>query len=211
MKGKIVKGLRLFVLITAIVITYFFSDRLLGLKTQHGICQARDMYAQPKNTIDVVFMGSSHVHYNINTADLWANYGIASYDYSSAEQPLWISYYYLKEICKYQNPKLGVLDLYCPAKFKDDYQYYYLTDSLNGMKFSLNKLQMLYDSCELSNIFDYFPSIVTYHSRYDELSDEDFERPLRDTRHILRFLHLKNQSGTVKRAGSLQKSQKNIF
>lgn len=181
MKGNLLKGLRLLILLIAIGVTYFFSDRLLSLKTLHGICQARDMYAQPENTIDVVFMGSSHVHYNINTAQLWEEYGIASYDYSSAEQPLWVTYYYLQEICKYQNPQLIVLDLYCPARFKDDYQYYYLTDSLNGMKFSLNKVKMLNSCCEPQNLFDYFPSIVTYHSRYSELEEEDFEYLLAST------------------------------
>ncbi len=86
--------------IVLLVITLSFAKALLSVKSEHGIRQARDMYIQPKNSIDVVFMGSSHVHCDVNTALLWEKYGIAGYNYSGAEQPLWITYYYLKEICK---------------------------------------------------------------------------------------------------------------
>lgn len=135
--------------------------------------QARAMYDQPKDTIDVVFMGSSHIHCDVNTALLWEKYGIASYDYSAAEQPLWITYYYLKEICKYQSPKLIVLDLYSPARFKDDYQYAWLYDNLAGVRFSVNKLGMLYAACEPEHYFDYVPTIARCHDRYNVLEEND--------------------------------------
>lgn len=157
------------------LIAFQACDRLLVPKTTHGILQAREMYAQPRDSIDVVFMGSSHIHCNVNTALLWEKYGIAAYDYSAAEQPLWTTYYYLKEICKYQSPKLVVMDMYSPARFKDDYQYLWLTHNLNGVRFSWNKLQMLFASCEPDRVWDYFPSIVTYHERFADLKEEDWE------------------------------------
>ncbi|MBO5999861.1 MAG: hypothetical protein J6P87_09250 [Lachnospiraceae bacterium] len=163
----------LFIIVFAVL--YIGCDRVLSIKSTHGIRQARDMYAQPADTIDVVFMGSSHIHCNVNTALLWEDYGIAAYDYSAAEQPLWTTYYYLKEICKYQDPKLIVLDLYSPARFKADYQYDWLMYNLNGVRFSLNKLQMIYAGCEPERIWDYFPSIATYHLRFKELTEEDWD------------------------------------
>lgn len=174
-RKRIIQALCLTLFIILFGVSYFCYDRLLSEKTTHGIRQARDMYAQPHNTIDVVFMGSSHIHCDVNTALLWEKYGIAAYDYSAAEQPLWITYYYLKEICKYQDPKLVVLDLYAPARFKDDYQYTFLTDNFNGFRFSLNKLEMIADSCEFDRIWDFFPSISTYHLRFKELGQEDFD------------------------------------
>ena len=175
MKTGIGKGIKFIALVLALILTVVFAERLLSFKTIHGIRQARDMYVQPKDTIDVAFLGSSHVHYDINTALLWENYGIAAYDYSAAEQPLWITYYYLKELCKNQSPKLVVLDLYSPASFHDEYQYYYLSDNLNGVRFSKNKIDMIKASCELEKLWDYFPSFVTYHLRYKELNKYDFE------------------------------------
>ena len=153
----------------------FVADQLFCPKTDHGIRQADMLYSQPKDSIDVLFMGSSHIHYDVNTALLWENYGMAAYDYSAAEQPLWITYHYLVEACKRQNPKVVVLDLYSPARFKDDYQYDYLETNLNGMRFSVNKIQMLLTSCEKDRIFKYFPDFVTYHSRYSEIDASDWK------------------------------------
>ncbi len=155
--------------------TYVYIDKALCLKTEHGIMQSRTMYDQPRNSIDVVFMGSSHIHCDINTAMLWEQHGIAAYDYSAAEQPLWITYYYLKELCKYQKPKLVVLDLYSPARFKDDYQYQWLNDNLMGVRFGINKLNMLYASCEPQYYADYFPGIVRYHNRFKTYDGKDID------------------------------------
>lgn len=161
--------------VVVMIYSFIIIDRFLGLKTEHGILQARAMYDQPRDSIDVVFMGSSHIHCDINTAMLWEQHGIAAYDYSAAEQPLWITYYYLKEICKYQKPKLVVLDLYSPARFKDDYQYKWLNDNLMGVRFSIDKLQMLYVGCEPQYYTEYFPSIVRYHNRYQICGRKDID------------------------------------
>ena len=182
MRMKLRQKVVIILFILLFFICFSACDRILSIKTAHGIRQARDMYAQPRNTIDVVFMGSSHIHCDVNTAWLWEKYGIAAYDYSAAEQPLWTTYYYLKEICKYQEPQLIVLDLYSPARFKDDYQYYWLSDNLNGVRFSWNKLQMIAASCEADKIWNYFPSFATYHLRYSDLEKEDWDY-LTSTKH----------------------------
>lgn len=165
------------ILITAVLLLTVlnYANRLLIDKTEHGIRQTYGIYDQPRNSIDVVFMGSSHIYYNVNTALLWKDYGIASYNYGAAEQPMWITYHYLKEICKYQDPKLIVLDVFTPAAFKDDYQYDYLRHNTCGMRFSLNKLQMLKACCELNRIPDYFPAFGDYHNRYKNLQPADWE------------------------------------
>lgn len=172
---KLCKPLILILFIAFTVVILHFARRLFMPKTNHGILQASAMYDQPHNSIDVVFMGSSHIYYNINTALLWEKYGMAAYDYGTAEQPLWITYHYLKELCKYQDPKLVVIDLYCPARFKDDHQYVYLRDSLQGMRFSPNKLIMFYESCAPDKYEEYFPDFADYHQRYDKLTQEDWD------------------------------------
>lgn len=162
-----------FVLLLAV--TIYFISNILRVKSFHGINQIEGLYWQPQDTIDVVMMGSSHIHCNVNTALLWEEYGIAAYDYSGAEQPLWMTYHYLKELYKYQNPKAVVLDLYAPVRFKEDYQYDWIAENIYGMRFSINKLNMLAVSVEPTRLFQYFPSFLVYHDRYDDLEKEDFE------------------------------------
>ncbi|MDE6891850.1 MAG: hypothetical protein K2P50_08650 [Lachnospiraceae bacterium] len=168
-KNLIRAGFLLLFVLTVYLITCIFQ-----VKSEHGINQVEGMYWQPEDSIDVVMMGTSHVHCGINTALLWEKYGIASYDYSGAEQPLWMTYFYLKELYKYQTPEVIVLDMYAPARFKEDYQYTWISENIYGMKFSLNKLEMLSVSVEPSKIPSYFPSFAVYHSRYDDLGVRDF-------------------------------------
>ncbi len=174
-RNKIIQYISFLVLIAALFGSYVFMDKLLSYKTEHGIRQARELYSQPRNTIDVVFLGSSHIHCDVNTALLWEKYGIAAYDYSAAEQPLWITYYYLREFCKYQNPSLVVLDMYSPARYKEDHHYDYLPDNVDGIRFSPDKIAMLWNSAAPDRILDFFPSIGSYHNRWWGVSSKDWE------------------------------------
>ena len=159
---------------SVLLISVFFLFSILKHKSLHGIDQIKGLYLQPKESIDVLAMGSSHVHCGVNTAELWKNYGIAAYDYSAAEQPLWMSYYYLLEQYKTQNPQVILLDVYSPARFKDDYQYEWMSENVFGMRFSLNKLKMMMVSIEKERFFDYFPALASAHYRYDKIEENDF-------------------------------------
>ncbi len=157
---------------------------MLRSVTEHGVKQTIALYDQPEDSIDVLVLGSSHVHYGVNTAYLWEKHGIAAYDYSSAEQPLWVSYHYLIEACKTQKPKVVVLDFFTPAAFQENhkYKYSFLSDSLYGFKFSLNKLMMMH-ACfdgdpDLWN--KYFPAFFGYHDQYADVEPEDIDKLFED-------------------------------
>lgn len=179
MKGMDRKKGRIFCIRLAFIVIFvlimYFASRLLCLKTKDGSSQCLGMYAQPRDTVDVVMLGTSHMYCDVNPAILWEQDGIASYVFGAAEQPLWVTYYYLIEVCKYQSPKLVVLDLYAPAKFKDHFTEEYFGENMYNIRFSLNKLRMIASSCTLSQINEYFPSFFGFHSRYSEINDEDIE------------------------------------
>ncbi len=166
------KGLRfcLFVCLAAAVL--LAANDILCVKSLHGVDQMRYLYYQPDHKIDVLFLGSSHVNCNVNTEVLWEEYGIAAYLYASAEQPLWNSYYGLKEALKTQAPKLVVLDMYCPSRFYEDYQPKWLDENLAGMRFSFNKYQAILASTETDRV-ELLLGFPRYHTRYDRLEAED--------------------------------------
>lgn len=161
--------------VVVLALTIYLVSTVLSFKSPHGIDQLEGIYWQPEDSVDVVFMGTSHVHCGVNTGLLWDKYGIAAYDYSGAEQPLWMTYYYIKELYKYQKPEVIVLDMYGPARYKEDYQYDWIGENIHGMKFSMNKLAMLSASMETAKIPQYFPSFTVYHNRYDDLDKDDFD------------------------------------
>ena len=147
---------------------------VLCVKSPHGVNQVRYLYRQPRNRVDVLFLGSSHVHCNVATSLLWEEHGIASYLCTSAEQPLWNSYHNLVEALKTQSPGLVVLDMYCPARFYENVQEQWLDQNLDGMRLSWNKWQAVQASTDIERM-DFFLGFTKYHNRYDELQKEDFQ------------------------------------
>lgn len=164
--------------------TVMAADIIIKETSTNGVRQSMGIYDQPEKTVDVLMLGSSHMYYGVNTAKLWEEYGISGYDFGSAEQSLWVSYYYLKEACKRQKPKVVVLDFFTPAAFQEDhkFKYSFLSDALYGMKFSFNKL-LLMNACfdgdlELWN--RYFPSFFGYHDQYENVEFEDIWKLFED-------------------------------
>lgn len=167
------KGIRLLCFLGLAAFVLYLADCVLCVKSPHGVDQMRYLYAQPRNKIDVLFLGTSHIHCNVDTQILWDEYGMAAYLCTGAEQPMWNSYYGLKEALKTQKPRLVVLDVFAPARFYDDYQEKWLGENLDGMKRSLNKLEAVWASAP-SERTEFFLGYPRYHDRYDKLTGEDF-------------------------------------
>lgn len=72
----------------------------------------RGFYQMNKNTVDVLFLGSSHTACGFSPQELYDAYSIRSYNLGSNIQSLWTSYYWLKEALQNQSPKAVVLDIY---------------------------------------------------------------------------------------------------
>lgn len=168
------KGIRLAAFCCLTVFILYMTVCVIHVKSLHGVDQARNLYKQPKQKVDVLFLGSSHVHCNVDTQVLWDEYGMAAYLCTSAEQPLWNSYHYLVEALKTQTPKLVVLDMYCPARFYENYQENWADQNLNGMRISYNKYEAVKASVR-ENHMSYLLGFPLYHSRYGELEEEDFQ------------------------------------
>ncbi len=160
--------------IIVFIVIMYLANRLLCLKTMHGSSQCISMYAQPRNSVDVVMLGTSHMHCDVDPAVLWTEQGIASYVFSAAEQPMWLTYYYLLEFCKYQSPKVVLIDLYAPARNGDSFDIMWIGENLYNIRFSLNKIKMIATTCDYEEIEKYFPSFFGYHSRYEDLDEKDF-------------------------------------
>ncbi len=177
-KGKsklIVNIVRFLVILAVLVVTYFTLDRILLIKSEDGIEQIQSYYKQPRDTVDALFVGSSHIFCHVNTGVLWDDYGISGYDLAGAEQPYWNSLYYIKEALKTQKPKVIVLDISTPGIRPTDYQpENWLITNTYGIKRNRNR----YDALKISALKDSFKRVLiplnSTHGRYVDLSEEDF-------------------------------------
>jgi hypothetical protein len=111
--------LRLMLFFVILVCLCILTLFLLTPKRDFGAGSMLNFYAQPKDTIDVLAVGTSMTYAGVNTNVLWANWGYSVYDLASAEQQYWNTYFYLKEALKTQHPKVILLDAK-PATYQDD-------------------------------------------------------------------------------------------
>lgn len=66
----------------------------------------------PENSVDVVFIGSSHVYGAVIPQKLMDDQGIASVNAASGNQRLWQSVYELEWLLQRQKPRVAVVDLF---------------------------------------------------------------------------------------------------
>ena len=67
-------------------------------------------YDMDKDSVDVLFIGSSVVANAFSPQEIYDSYGIRSYNLASQQQSVFFNYYWLKEALKYQSPKVVVMD-----------------------------------------------------------------------------------------------------
>lgn len=151
-----------------------YADRIFAVKYSDGIYSVTKFYEQKENTVDVLVLGSSHAFVDINTGVLWDEYGIASYILAGAVQPMWNTYYYLKEALKTQTPELIVLEAYNTKLERDYADDSTIIKNTFGMKWSKDKLDAIRVSAPKERWAEFLLSYIQYHTRYTELSGEDF-------------------------------------
>ena len=139
-------------------------------KYDYGICSMLNHYRQPRESVDVLVVGTSIAYAGINTNVLWEEYGIAAYDLCSAEQPFWDSYYILKEALKTQRPRLIILDAK-PAIYTQDYsRRSRIIMSTFGILSPENRLGAIRASLEdPDEVRDYLLAFPVLHNGYSKL------------------------------------------
>lgn len=173
-KIKVAKMTQCTIFLILFIIQFWFLNKVFILKRNDGITPMQHLYAQKKNTIDVLFCGPSLMGLGIDIDELWYDYGIAGYNLWGSVQPFWNCYFELKEALKYQSPKVVVLEV-SPAT----YSYEYQDDSrqlcnTQGMSFGKNFLEAIKVSGSKDRYLELLFGIRTFHSRYKELSANDF-------------------------------------
>ena len=77
---------------------------------------------EPKNSVDVLFFGSSLVYCDIAPAWIWDESGLQSYVMAGPEQTIPLTYYYIREACRSQKPQTVMLE--ATGMFYQKYQNY---------------------------------------------------------------------------------------
>lgn len=141
--------------------------------TQHQEYEA--FYKLPENTIDVVFLGASHMYFSVSPEDLYHDYGFTSIDLYGAEQKIWQSYYYLEDCYQNQKPKVVVLEMVW-AISDEPQSIAYNHQQIDAMRWSSIKIDAIRTAVKNNpeeHFMDYVFPIFPYHDRWNQINRQD--------------------------------------
>lgn len=133
-------------------------------------------YKEPKNSLDVVYVGSSNVYVYFNSVLAYKEHGFTTGLMASDTQPIQILKDLIKETHQYQNPKVYVIDLGHIHHY-NDFDIGAMRKIIDEMPLSFNKLditkKLLKEAkIEKKDYINYYFSFLTYHSSWKYLSKE---------------------------------------
>ena len=172
---KIVVFLSVLVFLFAFIQEIFIPDSSRGRSNADKIING--LYALEDDSLDVLFLGASHMGCGISPLMVYEDTGICSYVLSTDGQPIDASYYLLKDTFTSQSPVVVVLDV--SALFHEDdkescIRWRHVLDNygLCRLKYEMAKS---YDELKYSEGIEtvLFP-ILKYHDRWAELNESDF-------------------------------------
>ena len=164
---------RLFLLIT--IPKNFYGD---GFPTSSTYS---DFYELEKNTIDVIFLGSSNAVCGYIPAELYDKYGITGYNLACEQQNLFTSYYWLQEALRFQKPKTVVLDMAMLYLF-DNENLAGSTEGLTRRAFDFMKWSPVKMRAAINmertwgtlTVKSFLFPMIAYHERWENISRQDF-------------------------------------
>ena len=122
---------------------------------------------------DVIFIGDCDVYANFSPMEMYREYGITAYVRGTPQQLMWQSYYILEETLTYETPKVVVLGV-SAMRYGDPVSEAYNRLTIDRMRWSASKLGIIQSSMtEEEDFWSYVFPVLRYHSRFDELTQED--------------------------------------
>ncbi len=169
--------LKIIIVFCVLVVFLAAAQRLLVPKYIGKLAEGaliEEYYACEKNN-DVLFFGDSEMYYNFSPDVLADEYDVNAYIRGSANQTLCQSYYLLMDSLRFETPSTVVLSVSALMKEQSDSEAYNRM-TIDGMEWSQYKYDCIKASIlEEENVLSYVFPIFRYHSRWSELSGEDFK------------------------------------
>lgn len=172
-KGKMVFCIKLILFITIFFLIYQKVNYVLRDKIESEY--VINYLEEKRNSIDVVFLGSSNILSGIQPMILWEEYGIPSYNLATSSSTIPMMYYFAKLSNETQKPKVIVADmnsLLCETKIFHNEWFHIAFDSFDG---SWAKTEAVFDLIEEDDRLEMLFPIYIYHERWGVLEEADFK------------------------------------
>lgn len=152
---------------TLLVTTHVFREK-------EGTAMHERFKEFERDSIDTIFVGTSHQYCSISTDILDYEYGINSFMMATSGQTVPMTYYAVMEAIEYQHPKTIIFEaLYCAHDFRTilpgmTHMFF------DGMPWCKAKQLAIEDLIEPEERIYYYFDLGFYHDRWKKLTKEDF-------------------------------------
>ena len=174
-KKKTVLSVSAVLLVFVVILS--LATRLLQPKYMTDLVEGSmlSQYYRESGGHDVIFVGDCEVYANFSPMELYREAGITAYVRGSSQQLIWQSYYILKETLEYETPKAVVLNVNA-MRYNEPVSEAFHRLTIDKMRWSDEKIGIIRASMtEEETFLSYVFPILRYHSRFDELTSEDFQ------------------------------------
>lgn len=166
-----------FLILLIFVLIFIFLNILFSPKYMTNLVEGSMISEYYDETVnhDVIFIGDCEVYASFSPIVMYEENGISSYVRGSSQQLIWQSYYILKETLNYEKPKVVVFNVNS-MRYSKPVSEAYNRLMIDKMKWSKEKIELINSSMtEEEKFISYVFPILRYHSRFDKLTEEDFE------------------------------------
>lgn len=179
-----VKLIRAFLFLSLFAGIFVLFDQIFRWKDYYyasypNTATVAGFYKMEKNTVDVLFFGSSQGTTAFDPQTMYNNYGLRSYNLSTEQQSIAVSYWLLKEALRYQKPSAVILDVWMcfgnqnPLNSAESC----VRKVIDEMKWSRTKKAAISDICTIYPELlkeSFYLRNIRYHGRWKSLGEGDF-------------------------------------
>lgn len=134
-------------------------------------------YGEEKDSLDIVGIGGSALDRYLNNPVLWEEYGVTSYNMTTASQSCFLMEDLIDEVEKTQSPKLYVIETrkFVQAESRDlnSDKFCFVIDNMN---YSWNRIEMINSMTDdWSERINFYFDIIAYHDSWEDFGSENLE------------------------------------
>ena len=149
-----------------------FSSVLLPERLDYGATWG--MYEkEKKHSVDFMFFGSSLAYCDIIPSVIYEDTGLTSYVMAGPEQTIPLTYWYLRQACSTQSPKVVFIEatgMFFSSHSKS------VKINLTYMPWSINRLAPTFTEASEDERAGLLFPLYAYHDRWDRMTWDDFSR-----------------------------------
>ena len=161
-----------------LIVALGFVLNQVFLPKSENLRHAETFSSLPKDSFDVLFLGSSSVYFGISPLSIWEKSGILSYNRSTLYIAPEMQYLNLLDSLKDHHPKVVFLNVNVPTSGYDyEKGEYYVRYGMDHLPLSIPKAELAYDLATNyyeDSFISYMVPLFRHHSRWEELKAEDF-------------------------------------